>query len=105
MIPASAQRLMSKRAGSTVVEVVLLHGYTQTGHMWMPIISQLARQHTVIVPDLRGAGASEKPTSGYDKKTMSQNIHALVQSLGFNRAVIIHDIGLMVAYAYATREG
>ncbi|HEX9392197.1 MAG TPA: alpha/beta fold hydrolase [Usitatibacteraceae bacterium] len=48
--------------------VVLLHGYVQTSHMWRPIMGQLAKKHMVIVPDLRGAGGSEKPATGYDKK-------------------------------------
>ena len=84
--------------------VVLLHGYAQTGHMWTPIMPTLATNHTVIVPDLRGAGASAKPESGYDKKTMAKDIHALVTSLGFDRVSVVgHDIGLMVAYAYAAQ--
>ena len=52
--------------------VVLLHGYAQTGHMWRPIMPLLAEHHTVIVPDLRGAGGSAKPESGYDKKNMAR---------------------------------
>jgi pimeloyl-ACP methyl ester carboxylesterase len=84
--------------------VVLLHGYTQTGHMWHPIVPTLAGRHTVIVPDLRGAGATAKPDGGYDKKTMARDIHALTTSLGFPRVSIVgHDIGLMVAYAYAAQ--
>ena len=84
--------------------VVLLHGYAETSHMWVPVMGDLAKRHTVIVPDLRGAGDSEKPASGYDKKTMAQDIHALVASLGFEHAIIVgHDIGLMVAYAYAAQ--
>ena len=84
--------------------VVLLHGYAQTSHMWNPIMPLLAKDHTVIVPDLRGAGGSSKPESGYDKKNMAVDIHMLVNSLGFNRASIVgHDIGLMVAYAYAAQ--
>ncbi|MDR3442326.1 MAG: alpha/beta hydrolase [Legionella sp.] len=84
--------------------VVLLHGYTQTGHMWLPIVAELAQNHTVIIPDLRGAGASEKALTGYDKKTMAQDIHVLIRSLGFEHcAVAGHDIGLMVAYAYAAQ--
>jgi pimeloyl-ACP methyl ester carboxylesterase len=79
--------------------VVLLHGYTQTGHMWRPIVPSLSEHHTVIVPDLRGAGESEKPETGYDKKTLAVDIHALTSSLGFDRVRIVgHDIGLMVAY-------
>src|SRR6185369_14611971 len=84
--------------------VVLLHGYAQTSHMWDPIMPLLATNHTVIVPDLRGAGGSGKPNSGYDKKNMAVDIHDLVVSLGFKRASIVgHDIGLMVAYAYAAQ--
>jgi pimeloyl-ACP methyl ester carboxylesterase len=84
--------------------VVLLHGYAQTSHMWNPLMPLLATNHTVIVPDLRGAGGSSKPESGYDKKNMAVDIHALVSSLGFKRARIVgHDIGLMVAYAYAAQ--
>jgi pimeloyl-ACP methyl ester carboxylesterase len=84
--------------------VVLLHGYAETGHMWIPIMPLLAKNHTVIVPDLRGAGDSSKPESGYDKKNMAVDIHSLVVSLGFNRAEVVgHDIGLMVAYAYAAQ--
>jgi len=84
--------------------VVLLHGYAQTGHMWHPIMPLLAEHHTVIVPDLRGAGASGKPESGYDKKNMAVDIHELTRSLGFDRVGIVgHDIGLMVAYAFAAQ--
>lgn len=88
-------------AGSAVV---LIHGYAQTGHMWTPLIAELARNHTVIVPDLRGAGASEKPADGYQKKQLAQDVHALVASLGYKDAAVVgHDIGLMVAYAYAAQ--
>jgi pimeloyl-ACP methyl ester carboxylesterase len=83
---------------------VLIHGYAETGHMWGPVMSDLAKTHTVIVPDLRGAGSSDKPATGYDKKTLAQDIHGLVKSLGFDKATIVgHDIGLMVAYAYAAQ--
>jgi len=84
--------------------VVLLHGYAETGHMWIPLMPLLAKNHTVIVPDLRGAGNSSKPESGYDKKNMAVDIHSLVMSLGFTHATVVgHDIGLMVAYAYAAQ--
>ena len=84
--------------------VVLLHGYAQTGHMWRPIMPLLAKDHTVIVPDLRGAGGSSKPDSGYDKKNLAADIRALLASLGIGKAAIVgHDIGLMVAYAYAAQ--
>ncbi|QEI06641.1 alpha/beta hydrolase [Pigmentiphaga aceris] len=84
--------------------IVLLHGYAETGHMWTPLIPLLAKNHTVIVPDLRGAGDSAKPTTGYDKKNMAVDIHELVKSLGFDKVRIVgHDIGLMVAYAYAAQ--
>jgi len=84
--------------------VVLLHGYAETSHMWRPIMPLLSQHHTVIVPDLRGAGGSAKPESGYDKKTMAVDIHELMSSLGFDHVSIVgHDIGLMVAYAYAAQ--
>jgi pimeloyl-ACP methyl ester carboxylesterase len=84
--------------------VVLLHGYAETSHMWLPLIPKLSDRRTVIAPDLRGAGSSSKPDSGYDKKTLAQDIHALVKSLGYRKVKIVgHDIGLMVAYAYAAQ--
>lgn len=92
------------RIGGTGSPVVLIHGYAETGHMWSPAMPDLAKTHTVIVPDLRGAGSSDKPATGYDKKTMAQDIHGLVKSLSFDKATIVgHDIGLMVAYAYAAQ--
>ena len=85
--------------------VLLLHGYAQTSHMWRPLVSELAKTHSVIAPDLRGFGQSAKPEGGYDKKTMAQDIHALAASLGHKRAGVVgHDIGLMVAYAYAAQN-
>lgn len=84
--------------------VVLLHGYAQTSRMWLPLIPELARTRTVIAPDLRGFGDSSKPDGGYDKKTMAQDVHALVTDLGYPQVSIAgHDIGLMVAYAYAAQ--
>jgi len=84
--------------------VLLLHGFAQTSRMWRPLMAELAKTRTVIAPDLRGFGQSSKPTGGYDKKTMAQDIHKLSASLGFKRESIVgHDIGLMVAYAYAAQ--
>jgi pimeloyl-ACP methyl ester carboxylesterase len=84
--------------------VILLHGYAENSHMWRPLMIELAKSHTVIAPDLRGFGQSSKPMTGYDKKTMAQDIHALAQSLGYQREIVVgHDIGLMVAYAYAAQ--
>jgi len=84
--------------------VVLIHGYAQTGHMWKPILSDLAKTHTVIVPDLRGAGGSDRPDDGYDKKNMAKDIHELVTGVTTEKAAVVgHDIGLMVAYAYAAQ--
>jgi pimeloyl-ACP methyl ester carboxylesterase len=72
--------------------------------MWTPLVPTLAGRHTVIVPDLRGAGDSAKPETGYEKKTLAIDIRGLVTSLGFDHATIVgHDIGLMVAYAYAAQ--
>jgi pimeloyl-ACP methyl ester carboxylesterase len=92
------------RIGGSGLPVVLLHGFAETSQMWNPALPLLSATHTVIVPDLRGAGASSKPDHGYDKKTMAQDIRELVRSLGVEKATIVgHDIGLMVAYAYAAQ--
>src|ERR1041385_94402 len=84
--------------------VILLHGYAENSHMWRPLMVELAKTRLVIAPDLRGFGQSSKPNGGYDKKSMAQDIHALASSLGFKQASVVgHDIGLMVAYAYAAQ--
>src|SRR5882757_2433381 len=84
--------------------VILLHGYAQNSHMWRPLMKELAKTHLVIASDLRGFGDSTKAESGYDKKTMAQDVHALAKSLGIQKAGVAgHDIGLMVAYAYAAQ--
>ena len=84
--------------------VILLHGYTQTSRMWRPIIPLLAAKFTVIAPDLPGIGDSEIPADGLDMKTAAIRIHSLVKSLGVGKARVVgHDIGLMVAYAYAAQ--
>lgn len=84
--------------------VLLLHGFAQTSHMWLPLMAKLATTHRVIAPDLRGFGDSAKPATGYDKKTLAQDVHGLMQSLGIQKVAIAgHDIGLMVAYAYAAQ--
>jgi pimeloyl-ACP methyl ester carboxylesterase len=84
--------------------VVLLHGFAETSHMWRPLIAKLSDKHTVIAPDLRGFGQSSAPEGGYTKKAMAQDIHALMKSLKYDRIRLVgHDIGLMVAYAYAAQ--
>jgi len=84
--------------------VILLHGYTQTSRMWRPIIPLLAQKFTVIAPDLPGIGDSDIPASGLDMKNAAIRIHALSKSLGVQKARVVgHDIGLMVAYAYAAQ--
>src|SRR5260370_12648349 len=84
--------------------VILLHGSTQTSRMWRPIIPLVAEKFTVIAPDLPGIGDSEIPADGLDMKTAANRIHALAKSLGVEKARVVgHDIGLMVAYAYAAQ--
>jgi pimeloyl-ACP methyl ester carboxylesterase len=84
--------------------ILLLHGYAETSHMWRPLIAKLAAHHTVIAPDLRGAGQSEKPQGGYEKKLLAHDVHALMAALGHRQVRVVgHDIGLMVAYAYAAQ--
>ena len=82
--------------------VLLLHGYAETSRMWRPVMPLLAKQFTVIAPDLPGIGDSEIPADGLDMKSAAIRIHALVRSLGIQKARVVgHDIGLMVAYGYA----
>jgi pimeloyl-ACP methyl ester carboxylesterase len=84
--------------------LILLHGYAETSLMWKPIIPQLAQRFTVIAPDLPGIGDSAIPADGLDMKTSAVRMHALVRSLGVQKAEVVgHDIGLMVAYAYAAQ--
>ena len=90
------------RWGGTGAVVVLIHGYAENSDSWAPLVADLMKDHTVVVPDLRGIGKSSKPTGGYDKKTEAKDIRAVVTALGFDRtSVVAHDIGNMVAYAYA----
>jgi pimeloyl-ACP methyl ester carboxylesterase len=84
--------------------LILLHGYAETSRMWKPIIPLLAERFTVIAPDLPGIGNSGIPANGLDMKTSAIRIHALASSLGVEKARVVgHDIGLMVAYAYAAQ--
>jgi pimeloyl-ACP methyl ester carboxylesterase len=84
--------------------VILLHGFAETSRMWKPIMPLLAEKFTVIAPDLPGIGDSSIPADKIDMKTSASRIHALVRSLGIEKARVVgHDIGLMVAYAYATQ--
>jgi pimeloyl-ACP methyl ester carboxylesterase len=92
------------RTGGHGPAVVLLHGFGDTGDMWAPLASDLARDYTVVVPDLRGMGRSSHPSRGFDKRTQAGDIRTILTQLGLDRAAIVgHDLGGMVAYAYATR--
>jgi pimeloyl-ACP methyl ester carboxylesterase len=95
---------MHVRIGGKGPAVVLLHGFGDTGDMWAPLAADLAKDHTVVVPDLRGMGLSSIPEGGYDKKTQAGDIRGVLAALGIEHAVVVgHDIGTMVAFAYATR--
>lgn len=84
--------------------LILLHGYAETSLMWKPIIPALAKRFTVIAPDLPGIGDSDIPADGLDMKSAAIRIHDLAKSLGVQQAEVVgHDIGLMVAYAYAAQ--
>jgi len=92
------------RSGGSGPVVVLLHGYAETSDSWGPLAAELDKNFTVVVPDLRGIGRSSRPDGGYDKKTQAADIRAVVTALGYDRtSVVSHDIGIMVAYAYAAR--
>jgi pimeloyl-ACP methyl ester carboxylesterase len=90
------------RVGGSGPAVVLLHGYGETGDMWIPLAKDLARDRAVFVPDLRGMGLSAKPAGGYDKKTQGGDIAGILDALKIERAALVtHDIGNMVGYAFA----
>src|SRR6185503_4296339 len=90
------------RWGGSGPVVLLIHGYAENSDSWAPLAADLMKDHTVLVPDLRGIGRSSKPADGYDKKTQAKDMRAVVTALGFDRTfVVAHDIGNMVAYAYA----
>jgi pimeloyl-ACP methyl ester carboxylesterase len=93
------------RVGGKGPAVVLLHGYGETGDMWAPMAADLARDHTVIVPDLRGMGLSSNPAGGYDKKTQGGDVAGVLDALKVDRAALVtHDIGNMVGYAFAAQH-
>lgn len=99
----SGVKLQYLTAG-TGTAVILLHGYAETSLMWKPIIPALAERHAVIAPDLPGIGASSIPEDGLDMTSAANRIHELIHSLGIQKAAVVgHDIGLMVAYAYAAQ--
>lgn len=91
-------------AAGTGRPLLLLHGWPVSAEMWRRVMPALAHTHTVISPDMRGAGFSDKPAAGYDKATMARDVHALMTGLGFARyAAVGHDIGGMVGYALAAQ--
>jgi pimeloyl-ACP methyl ester carboxylesterase len=86
--------------------VMLLHGYAENSHMWRPLMVELAKSHTVIAPDLRGFGQSSKPATGYDKKTMAQDVHALAVTLGYKTSIVVgHDIDGCIRLCCAIPHG
>ena len=90
------------RSAGTGPAVILIHGYAETSDSWAPLATELVKSYTVIVPDLRGIGSSSRPAARYDKKTQAADIRAVVTTLGFDHTFVVsHDIGIMVAYAYA----
>jgi pimeloyl-ACP methyl ester carboxylesterase len=93
------------RVGGAGPAVVLLHGYGETGDMWAPLAAQLARDHLVIVPDLRGLGLSSRPAGGYDKKNQAEDVAGVLGSLKIDKVdLVTHDIGNMVGYAFAAQH-
>jgi pimeloyl-ACP methyl ester carboxylesterase len=102
-IPTEGAKL-HVRVGGKGPAVLLIHGFGDTGDMWAPLATELAKNHTVVVPDLRGMGLSSIPNDRYDKKTQAADMRAVLAALGIEKSVVVgHDIGTMVAYAYAAR--
>ncbi len=92
------------RVGGSGPAVVLLHGFGDTGDMWAPPATVLVKDHTVVVPDLRGMGLSSHPERGYDKKSQARDIAQVLDVLKIEKAdFVTHDIGNMVGYAFAAQ--
>jgi pimeloyl-ACP methyl ester carboxylesterase len=93
------------RVGGAGHAVVLLHGFGESGDMWSPLAIELARDHTVVVPDLRGMGLSDHPAAGYDKKTEGEDIAGVLDALHIGQVEVVgHDIGNMVSYAFTAEH-
>src|SRR5262245_60759204 len=93
------------RVGGEGPAVVLLHGYGETGDMWAPLAAELARDHRVVAPDLRGLGLSSRPAGGYDKMTQASDVAGVLDALAIDRAdLVTHDIGNMVGFAFAAQH-
>ena len=96
-------RIHYLKPGSGKTPLVLIHGFGDDARMWLPLFADFGRDYTIIAPDLRGLGQSSREKTGFDKKT-AVDIHELVKSLGYKDIYLVgHDIGLMVAYAYAAQ--
>jgi len=92
------------RVGGSGPAVVMLHGFADTGDMWVPLAAAMMKDHTVIVPDLRGMGLSSHPEAGYDKKTEARDIAVVMDKLNVQKGdLVTHDIGNMVGYALAAQ--
>jgi pimeloyl-ACP methyl ester carboxylesterase len=95
---------LNVRVGGKGPAVVLLHGFADTGDMWAPLAAVLVKDHTVVVPDLRGMGLSEHPDTGYTKKNQAVDIAGVMDALKIQKAdLVTHDIGNMVGYALAAQ--
>ncbi len=89
--------VLQVRVGGHGPAIVMLHGFGDSGDMWAPLAAEMAKDHTVVVPDLRGMGLSSHPAGGYDKKTQANDVAAVLDKLGIQRAdLVTHDIGNMV---------
>jgi pimeloyl-ACP methyl ester carboxylesterase len=97
-------RIHYLKAGTGKNTLVLIHGFGDTSHMWIPLFDEFGHEYTIIAPDMRGLGESSRPATGYDKKTIASDIHELMKTLGYQKINLVgHDIGLMVAYAFAAQ--
>jgi len=92
------------RIGGQGPAVVMLHGFGETGDMWAPAAAALVKNHTVVVPDLRGMGLSTHPEQGYTKKNQAVDIAGVMDALKIaSTDLVTHDIGNMVGYALAAQ--
>lgn len=92
------------RVGGQGPAILMLHGFGDTGDMWQPLAVALMKTHTIVVPDLRGMGLSSHPEGGYEKKAQAQDLARVLDQLKIGKvALVTHDIGNMVGYAFAAQ--
>jgi len=104
-VKSGAITLNVSEFGESGPRLILLHGIGSRGISWLPVIDQLTEEHQLIVPDLRGHGASDKPAAGYLTPDYAVDLGGLIDAYGIDRPLIIgHSLGGMIAWRWASEN-